>query len=209
MLPALPITQTQQGCDKHQNCCCKRNILPNCNCIDCVVWKNCKYQCKCRTPSCFQTQEPHGRNKITNAECHDTHLCKGIKAHGKYHITRYGKSDRIKDLHQKRMYPRMMIAIGNHAQYLLKLIYAVRCHNSGKLIQEIGQPSQQTDHKCRRQWMYSEWIPAFDRLSFAEELFHLLLLHNPKEQKFQQCIKQGPETNCGCRKDSAPKHPVG
>ena len=79
----------------------------------------------------------------------------------------------------------MMIAVRDNTKHLFQLIHAVRRHNPGKLIQEIGQPSQKTDNECRSQRMHSKRIPAFDRFSFAEEFFHLLHLHNPKEQKFE------------------------
>ena len=59
------------------------------------------------------------------------------------------------------MYYRVVIAVGNHADYLFKLHHTVRCHNAGKVIQIVREPAQKAEKETDKSYMF---FPKVKRL---------------------------------------------
>ena len=90
-------------------------------------------------------QRPHD---ITGGKCHKDHLCSCVQRKSCMCIPCDRESDLVKHADQCRVHDSVVIAQRIGANDLRILVDAVRRHDTGILIEEIGQPAQQADKRC-------------------------------------------------------------
>ena len=72
---------------------------------------------------------------------------KSIKGQGNQHTSGETKANGVNQLDQKGVHPGMVVAVGDEAQNLFKLIETVGSHDARILVKEVGKPAQQAKEK--------------------------------------------------------------
>ncbi len=95
------------------------------------------------------------------------------------------------------MYPRMVVAVRNHTEYLLELVDAVRRHDGGIFVQEIGQPAEQAAEEA-------DQGKEPDRCVF---LFQPVVCQGGKQKK-QEMVKKKKDAKASGKQQDCLEQPV-
>ncbi|GFI47772.1 hypothetical protein IMSAGC019_03098 [Lachnospiraceae bacterium] len=116
------LLQPHTGAAKGKHESGEENVFPQSHGIDPVIGDQGIEQRYAKANARLYQAKLQGVYKIAYAQGKGAHLEKGIEGKCHQHTSRYPVANGIEQFNQKGMHPGVVVAVGNDAQHLLKLV---------------------------------------------------------------------------------------